>query len=512
MLDWLLRNRMQWYYMAGGVQQGPVDDAALLELVRQGVIGDDTLTYHEGSPGWQPWPVARTSHPAFSSPPALPPRAWVTPTLVVINVLVFVAMCVSGVSVFEPKIADLIRWGADFGPLTKDGQWWRVVTSMFIHIGIIHIAMNMFVLWTAGIIIERLFGSAAFTVLYVLAGVGGSLASLAWQPFTVSAGASGAVFGLFGGLLGYLVTGRKFVPAQTVTALGKYAGTFLAYNLVYGFARSGVDIAAHVGGLGTGFLLGIALAAPAAAPGARLRRTVIAAVAGAVCLAVAFARLPARSVMAGSDMVRYSDKVTRPEAQALARYLKQSGFFQDHGVTVELSRRADGAFVSFSVKDGFWNNGEYLDSIESLGAEIATAAVNPPLTIELRDPQGVSRRQIRITRRVVHVGKKDLVYYEGSATGEDAKALGHALQENGFFLDTGRAIALSKGADGTVITLNITAAAWGNPQYQKSAIEFGRQIAPAVGGVPITLRLAKPLTMIEKVANAKPETVDLPIR
>ena len=224
--------------MAGGVQQGPVDDAALLELVRQGVIGDDTLTYHEGAPGWQAWSVARTSHPAFSSPPAPPPRAWVTPTLVVINVLVFVAMCVSGVSVLEPKIADLIRWGADFGPLTKDGQWWRVVTSMFIHIGIIHIAMNMFVLWTAGIIIERLFGSAAFTVLYVLAGVGGSLASLAWQPYTVSAGASGAVFGLFGGLLGYLVTGRKFVAAQTVTALGKYAGTFLAYNLVYGFARS----------------------------------------------------------------------------------------------------------------------------------------------------------------------------------------------------------------------------------------------------------------------------------
>jgi hypothetical protein len=216
--------------------------------------------------------------------------------------------------------------------------------------------------------------------------------------------------------------------------------------------------------------------------------------------------------MAGSDMVRYSDKITRPEAEALARYLKQSGFFQDHGVTVELSRRADGAFVSFSVKDGFWDNAEYIDSIELLGAEIASAAVNPPLTIELLDPKGVSRRQVRITRRVVHVGKNDLVYYQGSATGEDAKALGKALQENGFFADTGRAIDLSKGAEGTVITLNINAAAWGNPQYQKSAIEFGRQIAPAVGGLPITLRLVKPLTLVEKVASVKPETVDLPIR
>ena len=504
---------MQWHYMVDGTQRGPVDDAALLELVGQGVIRDDTLTYHDGAAGWQPWSVARTNHPAYSSrPQSTTDRALVTPTLVVINVLVFVAMCVSGVSIFEPKIADLIRWGADFGPLTKDGQWWRIITSTFVHIGLIHVAMNMFVLWTAGRVIERLFGSVPFAVLYLVAGLGGSLASLAWQPFIVSAGASGAVFGLFGGLVGFLVLQRKKVPAAQVAALAKYAGTFIAYNLVYGFARTGLDIAAHLGGLGTGFLVGMALTVPASVPGARLRRAVIVAVASVGFLALAFARLPVRAVLAGTDMVRYTDKVTRPEAEALAHYLKQSGFFQDHGVTVELSRRADGPVVSFAVKDGSWNDVGYLDSIDALGPEIATAAVSPPLTIELLDPKGVSRRQIRITRKVVHVGKNDLVYYEGSATEDEAKALGAALQANGFFADTGRSLTLSKGADGTVIRLEVTAAGWGNPQYQKTVLVFGRQIAPAVGGVPITVRLVKPASIMDRLADAKRETADIPIR
>ena len=515
---------MQWYYTADGVRQGPVDDAAVLHLAGEGLIRDDTLVWHDGAADWQPWSVARASHPAFFSPaPALPApvpapvpvpaeRAPVTPTLVVINVLVFIAMCLTGVSIFEPKVADLIRWGADFGPLTLHGQWWRILTSTFVHIGIIHVAMNMFVLWTAGRIIERLFGSTAFAVLYVLAGIGGSLASLAWRPFTVSAGASGAIFGLFGGLLGFLVLGRRFVAADKVTALGKYAGTFLAYNLVYGFAASGLDVAAHLGGLGTGFLLGIALAAPAAAPASRMRRAVITAMLGAACLGFAFTRLPARFVMVGTDTVRYSDQITRPEAEASARFLKEAGFFQDHGISVELSRRADGVFLSFAVKEGVWNDAEYLGSIDALGPEIATAATGLPLTIELLDTQGVSRRLVKIISKVVHVGKNDLVYYQGSATEDEAKALGRGLQADGFFTDTGRTLTLSKGDGGTVIILNITNEAWANPQYQKSALEFAREIATSVGGLPITLRLVKPITTQQRLADAKPESADFPIR
>jgi rhomboid protease GluP len=181
-----------------------------------------------------------------------------TIVLIALNVLVFLMMVLQGVSVFNPTAESVLRWGADYGPLTLHGQWWRMVVSTFLHFGIIHLLFNMFVLFNIGLFLEILAGRVPFVVLYLVCGLGGSAASLAWHPSTVSAGASGAIFGLYGALLGYLARHRGSIPAESLASQRKGALTFIGYNLVYGL-RPGVDMAAHLGGLATGFVLGLFL-------------------------------------------------------------------------------------------------------------------------------------------------------------------------------------------------------------------------------------------------------------
>lgn len=194
---------------------------------------------------------------------AITPELFVAKIIVGLNVAVFLAMLVSGVSPLEPTIDSLIRWGADFGPKTvTGGEWWRLVTSMFLHIGVIHIAFNMFVLWQIGPFVERLLGNAGFVVAYFVAGIAGSLVSVAWNPYIVSAGASGAIFGLYGALLGFMCIRRDSIPTEVLSPLTKNALIFIGYNAVYGFMRTGTDVAAHLGGLAAGFVCGLCLSVP----------------------------------------------------------------------------------------------------------------------------------------------------------------------------------------------------------------------------------------------------------
>jgi membrane associated rhomboid family serine protease len=185
----------------------------------------------------------------------------VTFALIAVNVLVFLVMVLRGVSFLSPTTSSVLAWGADYGPYTLGGQWWRMFTSMFIHFGIIHIFMNMFVLLSIGMFMESLSGRVSYLILYVVAGLGGGVASLAWHPTTVSAGASGAVFGLYGGLLGFLVRHRDVINPEVLKSLRKGALTFVGYNIIFGLLP-GIDMAAHVGGLVTGFLLGLFLVVP----------------------------------------------------------------------------------------------------------------------------------------------------------------------------------------------------------------------------------------------------------
>lgn len=192
----------------------------------------------------------------------LSPHAPVVPVLVAINVAVFIAMCVGGVGIFSPRGDAVIPWGSNFGPLTLDGQWWRLLTNVFVHFGILHIAFNMWALYLSGRIAERLFGSARFVLLYLFAGIAGSMASLLWNPAVNSAGASGAIFGVFGGLLAFVLNPRNAVPQSVMVEHRNSTLLFAGYSLFYGFAHSGVDNAAHIGGLLAGLAMGFLLARP----------------------------------------------------------------------------------------------------------------------------------------------------------------------------------------------------------------------------------------------------------
>ena len=194
--------------------------------------------------------------PAGARPPLKDWLRCATIVLIALNILMFLIMVLQGVSVFEPTAESVLKWGADYGPLTLHGQWWRMVVSTFLHFGLIHLLFNMFVLFNIGLFVESLAGRVPFVVLYLVCGLGGSAASLVWHPSIVSAGASGAIFGLYGALLGFLVRYRGSIPGESLASLRKGALTFIGYNLLYGL-RPGVDMAAHVGGLVTGFVLGL---------------------------------------------------------------------------------------------------------------------------------------------------------------------------------------------------------------------------------------------------------------
>jgi len=148
------------------------------------------------------------------------PKIAVTPVLLGLNVAVFGLMLAGGIHPMAPTIDSLVQWGANYGPKTTNGEWWRMFTAMFLHIGILHLLFNMVALWNIGSFMERVLGPVGFVVLYLLAGLLGSVASVVWNPFVVSAGASGAIFGLYGGLLAFLVRHRDTAsPASLAVVL-----------------------------------------------------------------------------------------------------------------------------------------------------------------------------------------------------------------------------------------------------------------------------------------------------
>jgi rhomboid protease GluP len=205
-------------------------------------------------------------------------RAIMTPLIVLACVVVYLAMVATGVSWQNPEISQLLAWGASSGnAVIIDQQYWRLFTSMFIHIGLWHLLMNMFCLATAGPLVERLFGHLGFVALYVLSGLGGSIVSTWSQPMVTVAGASGAIFGIFGGLLGFLAIRHREVPFSILKPMRTGAIAFIAYNMFFGAIVPGISMSAHMGGLVTGFFCGLLMTAVAPAD-ARARSGAVTAV------------------------------------------------------------------------------------------------------------------------------------------------------------------------------------------------------------------------------------------
>ena len=474
---------------------------------------------------------------AFTAAPA----PVVTYALIAVNVAVFLAMLFTSSSFPSLTNPQMLRWGADFGPLTLNGQWWRMLTSCFLHFSFIHIGMNMFILYQAGVLTEKLFGNVRFLVLYVLAGLGGSVVSLFSHPLSVSAGASGAVFGVYGGLLGFLLVQRGVVPTRISLGIGRSAGVFLVYNLVWGLSSPGTDIQAHGGGLVSGLILGCALAAPILPTGQKLYpvRTLLVAAVGIAVIYAAVQRLPRPdadegrwySRISGSERLKvgkdsyvlYDGAAKKADAQALAAALTKEGFFTKTGELVLLHKGADGTSISILTNGADhgdadkagrlapqpWDDPQVLAWAQVTGVHVAPAVGGVPIQMEILSAQGKVMKVLPVNARELMVGA-DSIWYSGTSTPVDAEALGRVLTGMHFFSGRGARVWLDKGASGTSLSFVVRDGAWDDPQAVALLTRIAAGATPAIGGPPVTVYLMdgdferkKTVVIQKQIASAK---------
>ncbi|MCO5950153.1 rhomboid family intramembrane serine protease [Mucilaginibacter flavidus] len=178
---------------------------------------------------------------------------FVTPIIVNLNIAVFVLMVISGVNFMLPDTESLLQWGANLRSLTLQGEYWRLLTCCFLHIGILHLLFNMYALVYIGLLLEPYMGKLRFAAAYLLTGIAASTVSLWMHEQTVSAGASGAIFGMYGVFVALLTT--NIIDKSVRKAMMSSILVFVVYNLANG-VKAGIDNAAHIGGLVSGFAIG----------------------------------------------------------------------------------------------------------------------------------------------------------------------------------------------------------------------------------------------------------------
>ena len=273
------------------------------------------------------------------------PRVWVTPVIVAINVVVFVAMLADGAGLLQSNAEVHLRWGANFGPLTKEGEWWRLPASMFLHFGLLHVAMNMWALWSAGGLVERLYGNRAFIAIYLFAGLTGSFGSLFWNADrVVSVGASGAIFGVYGALGAYVLRQPGSVPRSVLKSLTGSTIAFIAYSLAIGAMVPAIDNAAHAGGLAGGFAIAWLLARP-------LEPRVPMGAARAAA-AVAFAAIALGTLFALLPPAKYSYAAQKAAAEAIRQFaIEEEALAKKAGALIE-ARKA-GRIDDRQLGEGF---------------------------------------------------------------------------------------------------------------------------------------------------------------
>jgi rhomboid protease GluP len=193
-------------------------------------------------------------------------RAWLSHALIGACVVVFLVELWQARTWWTVHGNVLLAMGANFGPKVQAGEYWRLLSSVFLHGSPLHLALNMLALWQVGYFIERIFGRAGTLLLFIACGLLGSLASVWWRAEGLSVGASGAIFGLYGALLVWLIRQRHEVPLSIFKQLRSGTLGFIAYSLFAGVALPGIDNAAHIGGLLCGMVLGIGMAPPLGKP------------------------------------------------------------------------------------------------------------------------------------------------------------------------------------------------------------------------------------------------------
>lgn len=179
----------------------------------------------------------------------------VTIALIVINVVVYMIEVLHGGGGTSIGIGNAYDLGALWGPAVNEGgDWWRTITSGFVHFSILHIGFNMYLLFIVGRLLEPSIGSVRFAFIYFASLLAGSFLALVFTPDSVSAGASGAIFGVIGATF-VIARGRK------LDSIAGQIGILILINLVFTFADTGVSLGAHLGGLVAGVLCGLLIIA-----------------------------------------------------------------------------------------------------------------------------------------------------------------------------------------------------------------------------------------------------------
>ena len=179
-----------------------------------------------------------------------------TSIIIDINILIFILTLLSGNDIISPEPWELLYWGGNRRIEVMDGQWWRLFTAVFLHSGILHLISNIVGLVIAAKFIEPLLGRKNYFILYILSGLFGSLASILWYQNTVCVGASGAILGLYGAILGLVY--QDAYPKERKKYIFVLISIFVGLSLLGGLAE-GIDNAAHIGGLLSGVLIGTVL-------------------------------------------------------------------------------------------------------------------------------------------------------------------------------------------------------------------------------------------------------------
>jgi membrane associated rhomboid family serine protease len=279
------------------------------------------------------------------------PLALVTPGLVVVNATIFVLMIFGAGALNDPET--IVRWGGNLGTRTTNGEWWRLVSSMFVHAKMLPLLVNIAGLVQVGFILERLLGRLTFAAVYVAAGIFASLVNLAAYPLVVSAGASGAIFGVYGLLLASLLWSaiQRFfqrsvdgdlpepltIPVVALKRLGPAAVLFILYSA----ANDGLTISAELTGLIVGFAGGLALSRGV---GERIppRRRIQVAMTAAAVMAIA-ASIPLRGI---TDARPEIERVVALEARTASTYQTALDRLKNRRITTEaLAQMIDGTIL-----------------------------------------------------------------------------------------------------------------------------------------------------------------------
>lgn len=179
----------------------------------------------------------------------------VTYIIIAICIILFILMELSGGSTNSQT---LLKYGANLDVLVKNGEYYRLFTCIFLHVGIMHLLCNMYSLYIIGREVENLFGKIKYIIIFILSGIFGSIMSLAFTHNTISAGASGAIFGLLGSLLYFGMHYRTYLGE----AIKRSIIPIIVVNLIIGFFAEGIDLAAHIGGLVGGVLVAMMVGVP----------------------------------------------------------------------------------------------------------------------------------------------------------------------------------------------------------------------------------------------------------